>query len=155
MQRVIAEVVKRFGCMQGVIDAAGIAEDGVMQLRTQADEDQVLSAKVHGTVLLDTLLKEQPLDFFVLCSYTSALLGPAGQVDYRAANAFLNAFAQSRSHEQKPYVVAINWGLWQDVGMVARAFEDQPGGEADGASVAGALCGRHRGRAGVRERVSP
>ena len=124
MQRAIAKVVERFGCLHGVIHAAGIAADGVMQLRTQADVDQVLSAKVHGTVLLDTLLKEQPLDFFVLCSSTSALLGPAGQVDYSAANAFLNAFAQSRSHKPKPYVVAINWEIRQEVGMAARAFEN-------------------------------
>ena len=123
MQRVIAEVLERFGCIHGVIHAAGIAQDGVMQLRTQADVEQVFSAKVHGTVLLDTLLKDHPLDFFVLFSSTSSLLGPAGQVDYSAANAFLNAFAQSRSHKPKPYVVAINWGIWQEVGMAARAFE--------------------------------
>jgi acyl transferase domain-containing protein/thioesterase domain-containing protein len=126
MQRVISAVLERFGCIHGVIHAAGVVEDGVMQLRTQADAERIFSAKVHGTVLLDTLLKDHPLDFFVLFSSTSSILGPAGQVDYSAANAFLNAFAQSRSHERKPYIVAINWGIWQEVGMAARTFEDPP-----------------------------
>ena len=126
MQRVVSEVLERFGCIHGVIHAAGIVEDGVMQLRTQADVERVFAAKVYGTVLLDTLLKDQPLDFFVLFSSTSSILGPAGQVAYSAANAFLNAFAQSRSHEPKPYIVAINWGIWQEVGMAARTFEAPP-----------------------------
>ena len=49
--------------------------------------------------------------------------GPAGQVDYAAANAFLDAFAASR-HDTR--VVAINWGPWSDVGMAARTSSPHP-----------------------------
>ena len=42
-----------------------------------------------------------------------------GQIDYVAANAFLNAFAQYRNTSQKGYTVAVNWGVWNEVGMAA------------------------------------
>ena len=64
-----------------------------------------------------------PLDFFALFSSVSSLLAPAGQVDYAAANAFLDAFAVSRHNAR---VVAINWGPWSDVGMAARTSSPHP-----------------------------
>ena len=68
--------------------------------------------------MLAEVLQGTPLDFFALFSSVSSLFPPAGQVDYAAANAFLDAFARSR--RDLP-VVAINWGRWRDVGLGARA----------------------------------
>ena len=67
--------------------------------------------------------QDVPLDFFALFSSVSSLLAPAGQVDYAAANAFLDAFAVSRRDAR---VVAINWGAWRDVGMAARSSPSHP-----------------------------
>ncbi len=119
MRRVIAEARERFGAIHGVLHAAGVLEDGVILLKTPAGAARVLAPKVRGALVLDTLLRDVPLDFLVLFSSISALLGPAGQVDYAGANAFLNAFAHSRQGSGDRRVVAVDWGVWQGVGLAA------------------------------------
>ncbi len=131
MTQLLQTIHKQWGGINGVIHAAGVLNDGLIQLKTREDVEQVLQPKVDGTLLLDELLADAPLDFFVLFSSTSSVLGPAGQIDYVGANAFLNAFAQSRTARTHSRTVAINWGVWQEVGMAARAargeFEEPSG----------------------------
>lgn len=131
MVQLLQTVHQKWGAIHGVIHAAGVLNDGLIQLKTHDEAAQVLQPKVDGTVVLDELLADTPLDFFVLFSSTSSVLGPAGQVDYVAANAFLNAFAQSRNGRGLTPTIAINWGVWQEVGMAARAargeFEEPTG----------------------------
>ncbi|MCP4861744.1 MAG: SDR family NAD(P)-dependent oxidoreductase [Planctomycetes bacterium] len=117
MQQVLTEAEQRFGAVDGVVHAAGILEDGVIQRRTPEAAERVFTPKVHGTMVLHDLLHESPLKFFLLCSSTSVALGPAGQVDYVAANAFLNAFAASHKGKDPFAMTALNWGIWSDVGM--------------------------------------
>ena len=121
MGEIVAKVRQRFGPIHGVFHAAGILDDDLIQLKTQAAIDEVLTPKIQGTFVLDQLLGKSELDFMVLFSSTSSLLGAAGQVDYVAANSFLNAFAQSRARAKGPCIVAIQWGVWASVGMAADA----------------------------------
>ena len=81
----------------------------------------MLAPKVKGALVLDEVLRGESLDFFALFSSVSSILGIEGQVDYAAANAFLDAFAASRSAAGMGQTVAVNWGAWQEVGMAARA----------------------------------
>jgi hypothetical protein len=72
----------------------------------------VLAPKVQGTLALVRALEGLPLDFLVLfSSVTSATGGGPGQVDYCAANAYLNAYAQRHAQEHG-LTVAISWGEW-------------------------------------------
>lgn len=119
----LERVRARFGPIHGIVHAAGVVEDGVLPTKTPASVDRVFTPKVQGTLLLDELCSGDPLDFFVLFSSTSAWLGPAGQIDYAAANAFLDAFATSRSARPGAHTVAIGWGVWSEVGMAARMIE--------------------------------
>ena len=73
---------------------------------------EVFAPKVTGTVVLAEALADEPLDLVVLFSSTSADIAPAGQIDYVAANAYLNAFAESKVSKGDPQVVAIHW-RWQ------------------------------------------
>ncbi|MEM9196156.1 MAG: polyketide synthase dehydratase domain-containing protein, partial [Myxococcota bacterium] len=82
--------------------------------------EQVFAPKIHGTQILDQLLGEDRA-FHILFSSTSTATAPAGQVDYVAANAFLNAFATSH-RERGKNITAVNWGIWSQVGMAAEAF---------------------------------
>ena len=104
----------RFGKINGIIHAAGVAAGGIIQLKTPVAAADVLRPKLQGTRILAGLCADVPLDFFVLCSSITAVRSAAGQADYCAANCFLDAFAQSR---QIRNCISINWDAWQKVGM--------------------------------------
>ncbi len=116
MRAVVAQARACFGKLDGVIHAAGIAGGGVIPLKTRALAERVLAPKVLGTVVLQAALGAEPLDFMALCSSFTSILGGAGQVDYCAANAFLDAWAHARN-QAGATTIAINWSVWQDVGM--------------------------------------
>ena len=118
MRRVIDDLTARYGGLTGVIHAAGVLDDAPLLAKSDAGIDAVLAPKVQGLRILDQLLPDGALDLMVLFSSTSTASRAAGQVDYVAANAWLNAFAQSR-RGAKTRVVAVNWGVWADVGMAA------------------------------------
>jgi acyl transferase domain-containing protein/thioesterase domain-containing protein len=123
MKQTIHLARERFGPINGVIHAAGIIEDSPLLVKTRESAARVLAAKIQGTLVLDEVLQDTPLDFLALFSSVSSLAPPAGQVDYAAANAFLDAFARSRRDNP---VVAINWGRWRDVGLGARPMAAHP-----------------------------
>jgi len=115
MKAAIAQAYDRFGQIHGVVHAAGVAGGGIMQLKTLETAEGILAPKVNGTLVLGKLLNEIKLDFFVLCSSINSLLGGYGQVDYCAANAFLDAYAHK--HYSRTSAISINWCAWQEVGM--------------------------------------
>src|SRR6185436_15685666 len=65
--------------------------------------------------VLDRVFKDQPLDFMVLCSSITSILGGVGGADYCAANSFLDAYAQYRGASAR--VFSINWDKWLETGM--------------------------------------
>lgn len=120
MQSVIAEAEKQFGKFNGVIHAAGVPSGGVIQRKTPQMTASILEPKVRGTLVLNNIFQQQ-LDFFVLCSSLTSIRGEFGQVDYAAANAFLDAFAHYKNSQDRTFTVAINWSAWQKVGMADEA----------------------------------
>lgn len=116
----------RFGRIDGVIHAAGAVNDGLILTKTMPAVEDVFSPKIQGTRVLAEVLPPEELDFMALFSSTSTATAPAGQIDYVAANEFLNAFAMSRT-ARGARVVAINWGIWNDVGMAAEALAARTG----------------------------
>jgi len=115
----VAAARERFGPINGVFHTAGVLDDGIIQLKEKDRAAAVLEPKVRGTMVLDRALADEPLDFMVLYSSVSAFTGLTGQVDYAAANAFLDAFAHARTERDGTLCVAINWNAWQHVGMAA------------------------------------
>ena len=116
MQAVISAATQRFGAIDGVIHCAGIAGGGMIQIKSTETAAAVLASKVDGVQILDDLLRDQPLRFFVICSSLASVYGGFGQVDYCAANNFLDAFARARSTAARP-MIAIGWDTWREVGM--------------------------------------
>lgn len=129
MEEVVTAARRRFGPLHGVFHAAGILDDDLIQLKTQMAVDELFAPKIQGALVLEQLLGATSLDFLALFSSTSSALGAAGQVDYVAANAFLNAFAHARQRRKGPYVVALNWGVWNEVGMAAAAVAAATNGD--------------------------
>ncbi len=140
MQAIIAEVTARFGQINGVLHAAGHIDDAPILTKEAAAIEAVLAPKVQGLRVLDELFADGALDLMVLFSSSSTATRPAGQVDYVAANAYLNAFAKARSAAETR-VFAVNWGVWSDVGMAADAMAQRmgSGGETPRDPVQGAL----------------
>ncbi len=124
----VAKAVEKYGTVNGVIHAAGTVRDSLIAMKTPAEIQEVLSPKVVGTLVLEEALAGIDLDILVLFSSTSTDTSPAGQVDYVAANAYLNAFAQSRASRSRTRVVALHWGIWKNVGLAARALSAGQGG---------------------------
>jgi acyl transferase domain-containing protein/acyl carrier protein len=117
MQSAIAQSLERFGTINGVIHTAGIAGAGMIQLKIPEIAEKVFAPKIQGTLTLNNVLKHINLDFLVLCSSLSSIQGGFGQVDYCAANTFLDAFAHWNTATNNRFTVAINWDAWQQVGM--------------------------------------
>jgi len=124
MQPVITEAEQRFGSINGVLHAAGIADyGGVIARRDRNTIAPVLAPKFRGTLVLDHLLQHVELDFLMLCSSLSSLLHGIkfGEVGYCAANDFLDAYAYAKNSRDGTFTVAINWTDWKEVGMSVNA----------------------------------
>lgn len=118
----VKSAAARFKQINGVIHCAGLIRDAFILKKTREEMDAVLAPKVYGTIYLDEALKEENLDFFVMFSSITAVLGNAGQSDYAYANSFMDYFAERREQlrkEQKRHgrTITINWTLWKDGGM--------------------------------------
>ena len=126
MQGVVEATVARHGRIDGVIHAAGLMEDAPLLAKSTGSIEKVFSSKIHGTKVLDQLFPDGSTDFIVLFASSSTQTAPAGQIDYVAANEYLNAYAHARRGDATR-VMAINWGIWADVGMAATALADRIG----------------------------
>ncbi len=128
MQDVRRAVEERFGRITGVIHGAGVIDDAPLLSKSPASVEDVFTPKIHGAQVLGQVFPDGALDWMVLFSSSSTVTAPAGQVDYVAANEFLNAFARARSGKTR--IIAVNWGIWNEVGMAAEAVAarigDQP-----------------------------
>jgi amino acid adenylation domain-containing protein/thioester reductase-like protein len=125
METVIASARRHFGDINGVIHSAGIADGALTASRSQKSSELVLSPKVTGTLVLEQLLANRPLDFFILCSSLASVIGVGGQIAYCAGNAFQDAFAQAKRRHPHTLYAAINWDTWQQVGMAVKAVRDR------------------------------
>ncbi|NEQ65235.1 MAG: SDR family NAD(P)-dependent oxidoreductase [Symploca sp. SIO2D2] len=109
--------------LAGVIHAAGMLSDGVLQNQSWSSFEQVMTPKVKGGWHLHQLSQNQPLDFFVLFSSIASLLGSSGQGNHSAANAFLDSLAHYRRARGLPGL-SIHWGAVSQVGEAAERGAD-------------------------------
>ncbi|MCO7224348.1 SDR family NAD(P)-dependent oxidoreductase [Pleionea sp. CnH1-48] len=112
----IQSLKERFGRINGVFHAAGIAGDGFILRKSFETFDSVLKPKLEGTVNLLSALKDESVDFITLYSSITALVGGEGQSDYAAANAFMDALVPAAINKNIS-VNSINWPSWSEVGM--------------------------------------
>jgi hypothetical protein len=77
-----------------------------------------LRPKIRGTVLLEQLVRAHPVEWIVLFSSTTALLGASGLAHYAAANAFLDASARAARRDGRP-MTSIDWGTWEVMRLVS------------------------------------
>ena len=106
----LLDTVERDGPVTGVVHAAGALADKPVSSLTEAGLREVLAAKAGGAWNLHELLGDR-VSAFVLFSSAAGVFGSGGQGNYAAANAFLDALAQSRAARGMAGV-SMSWGLW-------------------------------------------
>jgi hypothetical protein len=105
--------------LRGILHMAAALDGGVLLQQSWDRFRTVLAPKALGAWNLYTLTRTMELDWMVLFSSGTSLVGLVGEANYAAANAFLDSFAYyCRSHGFP--ALAINWGTWSGVGMAAR-----------------------------------
>lgn len=112
-------IVAQYGHLDGIIHAAGTSGGGMIQLKRKADAESVLLPKVRGTNVLSQTFNEMKPDFVLLYSSLNAITGGFGQMDYSAANAFMDVFAAMHDNKRGTRYIAINWDRWPGVGMAS------------------------------------
>ncbi|HWX45363.1 MAG TPA: type I polyketide synthase, partial [Solirubrobacteraceae bacterium] len=112
-----------------VIHAAGVLEDGVIGSLDSGRLARVMAPKVDAAINLHELTARLELSEFILYSSAAGVLGTAGQANYAAANAFLDALAHHRRAQGLP-ALSLAWGAWEGATGMTGAL-----GEADRARL--------------------
>ena len=119
----LAQLDRTMPPLRGVIHAAGILDDSVFSKLEWSSFARVQAPKAQGSWNLHTLTAERSLDFWVVFSSVTALLGNPGQAAYVAGNSYADALVHHRRMQGLP-ALSINWGPWQGDGMSSNVVKD-------------------------------
>jgi len=115
LRAVVDSIYKRYGQLDGVIHAAGLAGEKVLRLIPdieRQDSESLFRAKVYGLYVLEKVLRGRDVAFCLLFSSNASILGGIGLLGYAAANLFMDAFAASRGKAEDRMWVSVNWDGW-------------------------------------------
>jgi len=105
--------------IKGVAHTAMVLDDGLIKDLTPERFTAVLAPKVEGAANLDTLTRQDDLDYFILFSSAAAMFGNPGQANYNAANGYLDGLARERSASGRK-AISVAWGAISDAGVLTR-----------------------------------
>ncbi|HEX7330560.1 MAG TPA: amino acid adenylation domain-containing protein [Pyrinomonadaceae bacterium] len=116
MRAALDQTLEHFGELHGVIHGAGIS--GPQSYRSISETGATeagwhFQPKAHGLYVLQRVLEEQPLDFCLLLSSLSSVLGGLGFAAYSSANVFMDAFAHAQRETTGVPWISVNWDGWQ------------------------------------------
>ncbi len=104
--------------LAGVAHLAGVLDDALLNAQDPDRFRTTLAPKSFGALYLDRLTRDEKLDFFIVSSSVSSLLGPPGQANYSTANALLDGLIADRKAHGLP-ATGINFGPWGGAGMAS------------------------------------
>ena len=117
--RVLGAIDRDLPPLRGVLHAAMVLDDALVLNLDRTRMQDVLAPKLCGAWNLHMQTVSRPLDLFIMFSSISGIFGHAGQGNYAAANAFLDALAWYRRSNGLP-ALSVNWGHLGEVGYIAR-----------------------------------
>ena len=122
MDTIFDEIRKQALPLKGIIHSATVYHDALIEEMTEEHMREVMGPKACGAWELHRLTQDMDLDFFVMFSSITSVIGNVGQANYAAANAFLDALAEFRRQQGLP-ALSVNWGAIADVGYVSRHLD--------------------------------
>ena len=131
ISQIVSRIKAQWGTIKGVIHCAGVIDSQLISIRakTLASFQDVLRPKVHGSLVLARVVRQEAIPYVILFSSLSSLSGELGRgfSDYAAANSFLDALAGYFSTDPRIRCISINWPVWIGVGMSNRGISTQKG----------------------------
>ncbi|MBD8496924.1 non-ribosomal peptide synthetase/type I polyketide synthase [Paenibacillus arenosi] len=115
MQTAVSRIEQKFRQIHGIIHAAGTLTSEAFSAVTDTGKEESESqftAKIYGSLVLDKLFQGKSLDFCLLMSSISSVLGGLGHVAYCAANSFLDAYAFYQNRGEGKRWLSVNWDGW-------------------------------------------
>ncbi|MDZ7269350.1 MAG: SDR family NAD(P)-dependent oxidoreductase [candidate division KSB1 bacterium] len=116
--RLLTLIREKLPPLRGLIHSVGVLDDGALLQQNWQRFSRVLGPKIDGAWLLHQHTTGLALDFFILYSSMSSVLGQRGQGNHAAANAFLDSLAQHRRRRGLAGM-SIHWGAWSEIGAAA------------------------------------
>jgi NADP-dependent 3-hydroxy acid dehydrogenase YdfG/acyl carrier protein len=120
MAAAVRQAYERFGVIHGVIHGAGNTSGAAFTAASRTDQsagDQHFRPKARGLFVLEELFRGRDLDFVLLLSSLSGVLGGLGLLGYASANIFLDAFAARENQARRVPWISVNWDAWQFPGQ--------------------------------------
>jgi acyl transferase domain-containing protein len=124
MRGAIEQAYQRFGTLHGVIHAAGIVSDNGLQEINDCHYDNCerhFQAKAHGLLVLEDVLDGKTLDFCLLVSSLTSVLGGIGHAAYAASNVYMDSFARRHNRSHRVPWLSVNFDLWRSHSRAAIA----------------------------------
>ncbi len=118
-------IYQAYGRLDMVVHGAGIIEDKLLKDKTPESFDRVVHTKADSAFLLSRRLRMESLQCLLFMSSITAAFGNRGQADYAAANGVLNGMARQLARQWPGRAVAMNWGPWDQSGMVSEEVRQQ------------------------------
>ncbi len=118
MKAALEGAESRWGKLDGVIHAAGLIRGNAFQPLSETGCEIVrrhFAAKIVGLRVINGLLEDRELDFCLLASSLSSILGGLRYGAYAAANSFMDSFAQARDRTSAANWISVNWDRWLSV----------------------------------------
>ncbi len=106
--------------LAGVAHLAGVLDDALLSEQNLERFRKTLAPKAIGACHLDRLTKDDDLDFFIVSSSVSSVIGSPGQSNYSTANALLDGLVAQRRAHGLP-ATGVNFGPWAEGGMASSA----------------------------------
>jgi NADP-dependent 3-hydroxy acid dehydrogenase YdfG/acyl carrier protein len=124
MRGAIEQAYQRFGTLHGVIHAAGIVSDNGLQEINDCHYENCerhFQAKAHGLLALEDVLDGKTLDFCLLVSSLTSVLGGIGHAAYAASNVYMDSFTRKHNRSHRVPWLSVNFDLWRSHSRTAIA----------------------------------
>ncbi len=113
---VLHAIAQEMPPLRGVFHLAAAMDSTLLADVNEEQIERAMRAKAVGAWALHRLTQDIPLDYFVLFSSMTAIIGQPGVATYAAANSVLDALARYR-HAKGLKAISFQWGPWADLGL--------------------------------------